>query len=54
MPFILGERVTKDSAHTLLDMPKNKRRRLDKNLKRQAAFSLLCSPFARVCARRCR
>jgi len=54
MPFILGERDTKDSAHTLLDMPKNKRRRLDKNLKRQAAFSPLCSPFARVCARRCR
>ena len=41
MPFILGERDTKDSAHTLLHMPKNKRRRLDKNR----------SPFARVCAR---
>ena len=50
MPFILGERDTKDSAHTLLHMPKNKRRRLDKNLKRQAAFSPLCSPFACVCA----
>ena len=50
MPFILGERDTKDSAHTLLNMPKNKRRRLDKNLKRQAAFSPLCSPFACVCA----
>ena len=50
MPFILGERDTKDSAHTLLDMPKNKRRRLDKNLERQAAFSPLCSPSACVCA----
>lgn len=50
MPFILGERDTKDSAHTLLYTPKNKRRRLDKNLKRQAAFSPLCSPSACVCA----
>ena len=50
MPFILGERDTKDSAHTLLNMPKNKRRRLDKNLKRQVALSLLCSPL-RVCVR---
>ena len=44
MPFILGERVTKDSAHTLLDMPKNKRGRLDKNLKRQCAPSPLKPP----------